>query len=162
MKGGMLSPSDRAKAADLLLQAERERKPVQQLSTIWPDIGFEDAYAIQSLVQNRKIREGRRLIGHKVGLTSKAMQRSSQINEPDYGQLLDEMMLTDGAKVPHANYCVPRVEIELAFLLGKPLRGPGVQLTDVLRATEYIVPALEIVDARVQNPRKIFDTIADN
>ncbi len=158
----MLSESDRAKAAELLLQAERDRKQMQQLSAIWPDIGFEDAYAIQGLVQRKKISEGRRLIGHKVGLTSKAMQRSSQINEPDYGHLLDDMMLSDGAKVAHANYCVPRVEVELAFLLGEPLRGPGVRLTDVLRATEYVVPALEIVDARVQNPRKIFDTISDN
>jgi 2-oxo-hept-3-ene-1,7-dioate hydratase len=158
----MLSESDRMKAVELLLQAERDRKQMQQLSMTWPDIGFEDAYAIQGLVQRRKISEGRRLVGHKVGLTSKAMQRSSQIDEPDYGHLLDDMMLNDGAKIVHANYCVPRVEIELAFLLGKPLQGPGVRLTDVLRATEYVVPALEIVDARVQNPRKIFDTIADN
>ncbi len=146
----------------MLLQAERDRKPIQQLSSLWPDITFADAYAIQSLVQGRKIREGRKLIGHKVGLTSKAMQRSSQIDEPDYGHLLDDMVLSDGAKVPHASFCVPRVEIELAFVLGTALRGPGVRLTDVLRATEYVVPALEIVDARVQNPRKIFDTIADN
>lgn len=158
----MLSESDRLKAAELLLQAERDRKQIQQLSTTWPDIGFEDAYAIQSLVQRRKMADGRKLIGHKVGLTSKAMQRSSQIDEPDYGHLLDDMMLPDGAKVEHARYCVPRVEIELAFLLGAPLRGPGVRLTDVLRATEYVVPSLEIVDARVQNPRKIFDTISDN
>jgi len=146
----------------MLLQAERERKPIQQLSTLWPDINFDDAYAVQGLVQGQKIRNGRRLIGHKVGLTSKAMQRSSQITEPDYGHLLDDMLLNDGARVPHANYCAPRVEVELAFVLGKPLRGPGILLTDVLRATEYVVPALEIVDARVQNPRKIFDTIADN
>jgi 2-oxo-hept-3-ene-1,7-dioate hydratase len=158
----MLSESDRRRACELLLQAQRERQPMQQLSTLWPDIGLEDAYAIQSLVQRHKMSEGRRLIGHKVGLTSKAMQRSSQIDEPDYGHLLDDMMLSDGAKVTHADYCVPRVEIELAFVLGRPLRGPGVGLVDVLRATEYVVPALEIVDARVQNPRKIFDTIADN
>lgn len=158
----MLSEADRNKAAEMLLQAERDRKPVQQLSALWPDITFDDAYAIQALVQGRKIRDGRRLIGHKVGLTSKAMQRSSQITEPDYGHLLDDMMLGDGAKVSHANYCAPRVEVELAFVLGKALRGPGVLLTDVLRATEYVVPALEIVDARVQNPRKVFDTIADN
>jgi 2-oxo-hept-3-ene-1,7-dioate hydratase len=158
----MLSEADRTQAADLLMQAERERKPVLQLSTTWPDITFEDAYAIQSLVQGRKMRAGRKLVGHKVGLTSKAMQRSSQIDEPDYGHLLDDMMLSDGAKVPHENYCIPRVEIELAFLLGQSLRGPGIRLPDVLRATEYVIPALEIVDARVQNPRKIFDTIADN
>ena len=158
----MLSEADRQRAAELLLQAERDRKPVQQLSSTWPGITIEDAYAIQSLVQGHKIRSGRRLIGHKVGLTSKAMQRSSQINEPDYGHLLDDMILQDGARVKHADFCVPRVEIELAFVLGNTLRGPGVQLTDALRATEYVVPALEIVDARVQNPRKIFDTIADN
>ncbi len=110
----------------------------------------------------RKIEAGAKLIGHKVGLTSKAMQQSSQIDEPDYGHLLDDMMIADGAKVPHANFCVPRVEIELAFILGKRLKGPGVGLPDVLRATEYVVPAIEIVDARMQDPRKIFDTVADN
>ncbi len=146
----------------MLLQAERDHKTMTQLSTLWPDITFEDAYGIQGLVQGRKIAGGRKLIGHKVGLTSKAMQRSSQISEPDYGHLLDDMMIADGAKVPHASFCIPRVEVELAFVLGKPLRGPGILLTDVLRATDYVVPALEIVDARVQNPRKIFDTIADN
>ncbi len=102
-----------------MLTAERERKPVVQLSTTWPAITFEDAYAIQSLVQNQKIAEGRKLIGHKVGLTSKAMQRSSEINEPDYGHILDDQMIADGARVPHANYCAPRVEVELAFVLGK-------------------------------------------
>ena len=158
----MLSATDRKKAAEMLLQAERDHKPMMQLSTLWPDITFEDAYGIQGLVQGQKIAGGRKLIGHKVGLTSKAMQRSSQISEPDYGHLLDDMLIADGAKVPHASFCIPRVEVELAFVLGKPLRGPGVLLTDVLRATEYVVPALEIVDARVQNPRKIYDTIADN
>jgi 2-oxo-hept-3-ene-1,7-dioate hydratase len=72
------------------------------------------------------------------------------------------MMFADGARVPHENFCLPRVEVELAFILGKPLRGPGVGLTDVLRATEYVVPAIEIVDARLQDPRKIFDTVSDN
>jgi len=158
----MLSEADRKKAAQLLLTAERDRKSMVQLSSTWPSITFEDAYAIQNEVQQQKMAEGRKLIGHKVGLTSKAMQQSSQINEPDYGHLLDDMMIADGAKVPHANYCAPRVEVELAFILGKPLQGPGVGLTDVLRATEYVVPALENVDARVQNPRKIFDTISDN
>ena len=110
----------------------------------------------------RKIAAGARLIGHKVGLTSKAMQRSSQIDEPDYGYLMDFMMIPDGAKVAHENFCLPRVEVELAFVLGKALKGPGIGLTDVLRATEYVVPALEIVDARLQDPRKIFDTVADN
>jgi len=158
----MLSESDRKKAADILMAAEKERKQAVQLSTTWPDIAIEDSYAISTEVANRKIAAGARLIGHKVGLTSKAMQRSSQIDEPDYGHLLDHMMIADGAKVPHENYCLPRVEIELAFILGKPLKGPGVGLPEVLRATEYVVPAIEIVDARIRDQRKIFDTVADN
>src|SRR5262249_55000089 len=91
-----------------------------------PDIQIEDSYAISTEVANRKIAAGAKLIGHKVGLTSKAMQRSSMIDEPDYGHLLDDMMIADGAKTPHANSCRPRVQIELAFILGKPLKGPGV------------------------------------
>ena len=158
----MLSNEIRQQAADILMAAARERKQAVQLSKTWPDISIEDAYAISTEVARRRIAAGARLIGHKVGLTSKAMQRSSQIDEPDYGHLLDDMMIADGARIPHANYCRPRVEIELAFVLGKPLKGPGVTLPDVLRATEYVVPAIEIVDARVQDPRKIFDTIADN
>src|SRR3974390_1504750 len=132
----MLSESDRKKAADILMTAEKERKQAVQLSKTWPDIGIEDAYAISSEVARRKIAAGAKLIGHKVGLTSKAMQGSSQIDEPDYGHLLDNMMIADGASIPHANYCLPRVEIELAFIMGKPLRGPGVGLPDVLRRTQ--------------------------
>jgi 2-oxo-hept-3-ene-1,7-dioate hydratase len=158
----MLSESDRKQAAQLLITAEAERTPVTQLSKTWPDITIDDAYAIQNEVIRHKTAGGAKVIGHKVGLTSKAMQQSSQIDEPDYGHLLDYMLLHDGVKIPHANYCVPRVEVELAFVLAKPLKGPGVGLVDVLRATEYVVPALELIDARVQNPRKIFDTIADN
>jgi 2-oxo-hept-3-ene-1,7-dioate hydratase len=158
----MLSDADRNKAADILMNAEQERKQAVQLTKTFPGITIEDSYAISSAVAQRKIAAGAKLIGHKVGLTSKAMQRSSQIDEPDYGYLLDFMMIADGAKVAHENFCLPRVEVELAFILGKALKGPGIGLTDVLRATEYVVPALEIVDARVMNPRKIFDTIADN
>ncbi|MGB7543877.1 MAG: 2-oxo-hepta-3-ene-1,7-dioic acid hydratase [Burkholderiales bacterium] len=158
----MLSEAERKKCVEILLHAEKEKKQAVQLSTTFPHIAIEDSYAISSAVAKHKIAQGAKLIGHKVGLTSKAMQASSQINEPDYGHLLDTMMIVDGAKIPHANYCVPRVEVELAFVLGKPLQGPGVGLLDVLRATEYVVPAIEIVDARIQNPRKIFDTVADN
>jgi 2-oxo-hept-3-ene-1,7-dioate hydratase len=158
----MLSEAERQQAVEQLLEAERTRTPVVQLSKTFPHIAIEDSYWIQSEVTRRKIEGGRKLIGHKIGLTSKAMQQSSQIDEPDYGHLLDNMMIADGAKVRHADYCVPRVEPELAFVLGKPLKGPNVGLLDVLRATEYVVPAIEIIDARVQNPRKIFDTVADN
>jgi 2-oxo-hept-3-ene-1,7-dioate hydratase len=158
----MLSDSDRKKAADILMAAENERKQAVQLTKTFSGLTIEDAYAISTEVAQRKIAAGARLIGHKVGLTSKAMQRSSQIDEPDYGHLLDTMMIADGARIPHENYCLPRVEIELAFVLGKPLKGPGITLPDVLRATEYVVPAIEIVDARLQDPRKIFDTVSDN
>jgi 2-oxo-hept-3-ene-1,7-dioate hydratase len=158
----MLSDADRNKAADILMNAEKERKQAVQLTKTFPGITIEDSYAISSEVAKRKIAAGAKLIGHKVGLTSKAMQRSSQIDEPDYGYLMDFMMIADGAKVAHENFCLPRVEVELAFVLGKALKGPGIGLADVLRATEYVVPALEIVDARLQDPRKIFDTVADN
>ncbi|MCL4799214.1 MAG: 2-oxo-hepta-3-ene-1,7-dioic acid hydratase [Burkholderiales bacterium] len=158
----MLSDADRRKAAESLINAEKERKPVIQLSKTWPDINIEDAYAIQSLVNEVKVAAGSKVIGNKIGLTSKAMQQSSQIDEPDYGVLHDYMVIEDGAKVPFERFIVPRVEPELVFVLGRPLKGPGVGLLDVLRATEYVVPAIEIIDARVQNPRKIFDTVADN
>src|SRR6195256_2871189 len=99
----MLSDSIRQQAADILMAAARERKQAVQLSQTWPDITIEDAYAISTEVAKRRIAAGAKLIGHKVGLTSKAMQRSSQIDEPDYGHLLDDMMVADGAKVVHAN-----------------------------------------------------------
>src|SRR5260370_9825516 len=142
----MLLDADRNKAADILMTAAKERKQAVQLSKTWPDITLEDSYAISTEVAKRKIAAGARLSGHKVGLTSKAMQRSSQIDEPDYGHLLDYMMIADGAKIPHENYCRPRVEIELAFIMGKLLKGPGVGLAEVLRATEYVLPAIWIGD----------------
>jgi len=158
----MLSDTDRRKAAEILIAAEESRTPAPQLSKTWPDIRIEDSYAISSLVTEMKIAKGARLIGHKIGLTSKAMQASSQIDEPDYGHLLDSMLLNDGAKVRFEDYCVPRVEPELTFILKEPLKGPGIGLVDVLRATEWVVPSIEIIDARVQNPRRITDTVADN
>jgi 2-oxo-hept-3-ene-1,7-dioate hydratase len=158
----MLSDADRNKAADILIEARKSRKQAVQLSTTYPGITVEDAYAISTLVHKRAVAAGRKLIGHKVGLTSKAMQRSSNIDEPDFGYLHDDMLVPDGAKLAHSDFCKPRVEVELAFVLGKRLMGPGIGLTDVLAATDYVVPALEIVDARVQDQRKIFDTIADN
>ena len=158
----MLSAADRSKAADILMAAQKERRQAVQLSVTFPAITINDAYAISTEVAERKIKAGAKLIGHKVGLTSKAMQRSSMIDEPDFGFILDDQIIADGAKVKHADYCKPRVEVELAFVMGKRLQGPSVGLTDVLRATEYVVPAIEIVDARIQDQRKIFDTVADN
>ncbi len=158
----MMQEVERQQAVEILLEAERNCKQATLLTETFPHIQLEDSYAISTAVAQRKIKDGAKLIGHKVGLTSKAMQASSKINEPDYGHLLDSMLIAEGAKVPHSRFCVPRVEVELAFILGQPLRGPGIGLTDVMRATEFVLPALEIVDARLVDQRKIQDTVADN
>lgn len=152
-----------------LHQAEQNREQTRQLSLRHEHMTIEDAYAIQREWVSAKLAEGRVLKGHKIGLTSRAMQASSQISEPDYGALLDDMFFDDGSDIPADRFIVPRVEVELAFVLAKPLRGPGCTLFDVYNATDYIIPALEIIDARchgidpeTQRPRKVFDTISDN
>ncbi len=108
----MLSKSERTKAAGILIEAERTKKQGKQLSVTFPKIDIDDAYAIQQEVTKRKLKAGRKVIGHKIGLTSKAMQQSLGINEPDYGHLFDDMLVPDGAKLPFGNYCVPRIEVE--------------------------------------------------
>ena len=156
-------------AAARLDQAERSREQVGQFSLEHPSISIDDAYAIQRAWVAHKLKAGRRLVGHKIGLTSRAMQVSSNITEPDYGALLDDMFFDEGGDIPFDRFIVPRVEVELAFILGKPLKGPEVSLFDVLEATEWVIPALEIIDARIQQvdpvsgaTRKVFDTISDN
>jgi len=158
----MMSEAERKNTARLLLAADKEHKPIELPSKLWPDITIDDAYAIQSEMARQRVAAGAKVIGHKIGLTSKAMQRSSQIDEPDYGHLFDYMLHYDGVKLPFESFCVPRVEIELAFILGRQLSGSNVGLLDALRATEYVVPSIEIIDQRVGNPRKIFDTVSDN
>ena len=165
----MLSQDLIATIAASLHQAERSRTQIRQVSLDYPEITIADAYAIQQHWVNAKIAEGRTVKGHKIGLTSRAMQQSSQIDEPDYGTLLDDMFFHDGAEIPANRFIVPRVEVELAFILRRQLKGPGVTLFDVYDAVDYVVPALEIIDARsqsidpqTQRPRKVFDTIADN
>lgn len=165
----MLDASTHDLLATRLHRAEQTRQQIRQLSLDYPDITIEDAYAIQRRWLAIKLAEGRTVRGHKIGLTSKAMQASSQIDEPDYGTLLDDMFIADGGTVAPQRFIVPRVEVELAFVLAKPLRGPCCTLFDVLDATAYVTPALEIIDARSQSidpesgrPRKVFDTIADN
>ena len=101
-----------------------------------------DSYAIQRAWVQIKRDEGRKILGHKIGLTSRAMQISSQITEPDYGAMTDDMLFPEGADIPVQRFILPRVEVELAFILGKPLRGPNVTIFDVLAATDYVVPAL--------------------
>src|SRR5437870_13720219 len=120
-----LSEAERKKCVETLLNAEKEKKQAVQLSVTYPHITIEDSYAISSAVAQHKIKAGARLLGHKVGLTSKSTQASSQNNEPDYGHLLDTMMIADDAKVPYSNHCVPRDEADPAFILGKPPNGTG-------------------------------------
>ena len=108
-----------------MLQAEREAKPVVQLTTTYPGISIEDAYAVQSEVIAAKLAAGRRVVGHKIGLTSKAMQAASGVNEPDYGVLLDDMFYSDGETLQTGRFIVPRIEVELAFVLGSRLKGRG-------------------------------------
>lgn len=158
----MLTQAQIQQCAETILEANQTKIQTTRPSALFPDIDFDDAYAISAAVAGRQQAEGAKLIGYKVGLTSVAMRRSSGIDEPDYGYLYQHFMIDDGSKVAHADYCVPRVEPELAFVLREPLNGPGVGLLDVLRATEYIIPSIEIIDARVDEPRKIYDTIADN
>jgi 2-oxo-hept-3-ene-1,7-dioate hydratase len=158
----MLTEAQRAQVVRSLLESHRTKKQGERPSQMFPEIEIADSYAISSAVAQERVKAGARIIGHKIGLTSKAMQASSKIDEPDYGYLFDDLLLNDGAKVKFENFCVPRVEPELTFILKEPLKGPGIGLIDVLRATEYVVPSIEIIDARVIEPRKIFDTVADN
>jgi 2-oxo-hept-3-ene-1,7-dioate hydratase len=157
-----MTPAERSAAALAMLEAERTAVPCIQFTTTYPEITIEDAYAIQSEAIEKKITEGRKVRGHKIGLTSKAMQAASNVHEPDYGVLLDDMFYSDGDTLDVSRFIIPRIEVELAFILGAPLKGPGVTMTDVLRATEFVVPALEIIDGRSKYPRKIQDNIADN
>lgn len=158
----MLDQNARDDVVASLLEAHQTKQQTLRPSVRYPDIEIEDSYAISSSVAQKLQEQGAKLIGHKIGLTSLAMQRSSKIDEPDYGYLFDSMLIEDGAKIKRSDFCVPRVELELTFVLGAPLKGPNVGLLDVMRATEYVVPSIEIIDARVDEPRKIFDTVADN
>src|SRR5215468_6449995 len=164
----MLPPALVVELAHQLYRARKQRTQVRHFSKDHPDMTVEDGYAIQRAWVQLELRDGRTIKGRKIGLTSRAMQQASQINEPDYAPLMDDMFFESGSDIPSERFIAPRVEVELAFVLDKPLRGPGVTLADVLRATAYVTPALEIIDARIEQfdrdtgaPRKVFDTIAD-
>jgi 2-oxo-hept-3-ene-1,7-dioate hydratase len=165
----MLSPAIIDAAVRRTEEAERTRTAVRALSFTQPDMTIEDAYAIQRLWMDRKVAEGRKVLGHKIGLTSRAMQMSSQINEPDYGTLLDDMFFEDGSEIPMDRFIAPMLEVELAFILERKITGPNCTLLDVLDATRYVQPALELIDARTfridpetKKPRRVVDTISDN
>jgi 2-oxo-hept-3-ene-1,7-dioate hydratase len=123
---------------------------------------LEDAYDVQRRWADTRIAQGARIVGRKIGLTSRAMQQASKMTEPDYGVILDDALFNDGARIPADTFIKPRLEVELAFVMGENLSGPGCRVHDVLRATEFVQPALEIIDYRTEVPRQIVDTIADN
>ena len=151
-----------------LYDARKTRSQLRHFSQRHPSMTVADGYAIQRAWVALEVADGRSIKGRKIGLTSRAMQQASQITEPDYAPLMDDMFFEQGADIPIARFIAPRVEVELAFILGRPLKGPGVTLFDVLAATDYVSPALEIIDARIEQfdretkaPRKVFDTISD-
>lgn len=165
----MLDQNTLVALARELDDAERTRTAVRHFSQRHPGMTIEDGYAVQREWVKLKLAAGRTMVGRKIGLTSRAMQQSSQINEPDYGILLDDMVFSQGGDIPFDRFITPRVEVELAFVLNRRLQGPRVSVFDVLSATDYVVPAIEIIDARIEQfdrdtkkARKVFDTISDN
>jgi len=157
-----------AALARRLYDARNSRTALRHFSAAHPGMTIDDGYAIQRAWVKLEQADGRVIKGHKIGLTSRAMQLSSRIDEPDFAPLMDDMFFANCSDIPIARFIAPRVEVELAFILGKDLRGPGVTLFDVLAATDWVVPAIEIIDARIEQfdrdtkaPRKVFDTISD-
>jgi 2-keto-4-pentenoate hydratase len=161
--GEMLNDDDRANAAAALERAQLDREPIAPLTETFPAMDVADAYEIQLINIERRLTNGSVVRGHKVGLSSRAMQQMMGVDEPDYGHLLHDMFFFEDSDVVTSNYCYPRVEVEVAFVLGQPLTGPACTVADVLRATEYVVPAIELIDSRIRDWRiKLPDTIADN
>ena len=159
----MLDSTQRTTVAELLWAAEHDEAPVDPLTESFPGIDVVDAYEIQLINIRRKIAAGARVRGHKVGLSSPVMQQMMGVDEPDYGHLLDSMVLNADAPIPAAAYCYPRIEVEIGYVLGSSLPGADCTEADVLAATEYIVPSLELIDSRITDWRiKLADTIADN
>jgi 2-oxopent-4-enoate hydratase len=152
-----------AELAALLEEAERTRRPIAPPVELDPDLTLDGAYSIQSRNIERRVAAGARRVGHKVGLTSKAMQAQLGVDEPDFGVLLDGMMVEEGQPVRLDKLIAPRVEAEIAFLLAEDLIGPGVTTTDVVKATAGILPVFEVIDSRVADWKiTLLDTVADN
>ena len=149
--------------ADELAAAEANRTMIERLTQRYPEMTVEDSYAVQNEWRRRAQESGRRLVGRKIGLTSKVMQEATGITEPDYGAIFADQVHENGSVIEHGQYSNVRIEVELAFVLKDELRGPHTSIFDVLRATEYVVPALEILSSRIQmEGRTIVDTISDN
>ncbi|MBH10545.1 MAG: 2-keto-4-pentenoate hydratase [Candidatus Marinimicrobia bacterium] len=151
------------KVANLLWQAENIKQAIDPITKSYPQLEIEDAYEIQLINIKRKLSSGRKIQGHKVGLSSKAMQKMMNVSEPDYGHLLDNFFYKNDSVINLEDYFIPRVEVEIAFILGKALPAPGCTVKDVIEATEYVQPAIELIDSRIKNWNiKLIDTIADN
>jgi 2-keto-4-pentenoate hydratase len=149
--------------ADHLAQAVQTRTGVAPLTAIDSELSIEEAYQVQLLTIGRQLKSGGRVIGKKIGLTSLVMQKLLGVDQPDYGHLLDSMVVENGGAIPFRRVLQPKVEAEIAFVLKKDLMGPGVTAIDVLQATDYVIPALEIVDSRIADWKiKLPDTVADN
>lgn len=158
-----VTENDQRSAAAALAAAERDRCPIAPLTSTWVGMDVEDAYEVQLINVGLRLDAGAQVVGHKVGLTARAMQEMLGVEEPDYGHLLDDMQLPDGATAEAAAYCHPRVEVEVAFVLSQPLTAPECTVEDVLRATDYVVPAIELIDSRIRDWKiTLPDTIADN
>ena len=164
-----LSPEQIAAAAQDLYQAELAVQQIDALTLSYPQMTMEDAYAVQAAWMQKKYAAGQQLLGYKIGLTSRAMQRVMKINTPDFGVLTDAMHIDEGSEIEAASFNDPRIEVELAFVLKAPLRGVHLTVMDVLNATDYVVPALELIDARSHRVhpktgyvRTVMDTISDN
>jgi len=164
----MLDKDTITSLARQLYEARKSRTQLRHFSKQYPEMTIEDGYAIQREWVKLELADGRTIKGRKIGLTSRAMQLSSQITEPDYAPLMDDMFFETGTDIPISKFIAPRVEVELAFVLGRDLKGPNITLFDVLSATEFVTPAIEIIDSRIEQldrdtkvMRKVFDTISD-
>jgi 2-keto-4-pentenoate hydratase len=159
----MLRVATRDELAADLAQAERSRAPIAPLTSAYPDIDVVDAYEIQLINIRQRVAEGARVLGHKVGLSSLAMQQMMGVDEPDYGHLLDEMQVFEDVPVKAGRYLYPRVEVEVGFILAADLPGADCTEDDVLAGTEALVPSIELIDTRITDWKiALCDTIADN
>lgn len=159
----MLDVATRDELAADLAQAERSRVGIAPLTAAHPDIDVVDAYEIQLINIRQRVAEGARVVGHKIGLSSKVMQQMMGVDEPDYGHLLDEMEVFESTPVKTGRYLLPRVEVEVGFVLGEDLPGAGCTEDDVLAATEAVAPSIELIDTRIRDWKiALCDTIADN
>ncbi len=164
-----MTPDQVTDAAERLFQAEQSGEQIGLLSLQYPQMNMDNAYAVQAALVERKVQSGRRVVGWKIGLTSRAMQMALNIDIPDSGVLLDDMVFENGSTVPAGRFIQPRIEAEIAFVFKEDLVAENVTLIDVLNATDYVCPALEILDTRILRAdpktgqaRNVNDTISDN